>query len=72
MDVPVPTGVPPQLPAYHLQLLPDPPVAVNVLLAPEQIASGLADADIGATGVAFTVTVTLAQAELPQPFSHLA
>ena len=50
IDVPVPTNVPPQLPLYHLQVLPDPPLAVSVLLAPEQIVDGLADADVGAIG----------------------
>ena len=66
IDVPVPASVPPQLPVYHLQLVPDPPVAVNVLLAPEQIVAGLADADVGATGSGLTVTVVVAQVELPQ------
>ena len=49
-EVPVPASVPPQLPVYHAQVVPDPPVAVNVLLAPEQIVVGFADADVGATG----------------------
>ncbi|MBI5628653.1 MAG: hypothetical protein HY953_07020 [Candidatus Rokubacteria bacterium] len=43
-DVPVPTSVPPQLPVYHAQVVPDPPVAVRVLLAPEQIVAGFAEA----------------------------
>ena len=67
MDVPVPTSVPPQLPVYHLQVVPDPPVAVSVLLAPEQIVVGLAEADVGATGSGLTVTVVVAQVELPHP-----
>ena len=66
IDVPVPTKVPPQLPVDHLQSVPDPPVAVNVLLAPEQIVVGLADADVGATGSGLTVTDVVAQVELPQ------
>ena len=70
IDVPVPAAVPPQLPVYHLQSVPDPPVAVSVLLAPEQIADGLADADVGATGIELTVTDVVAQVELPQLFSH--
>ena len=70
IDVPVPTGVPPQLPVYHLQSVPDPPVAVRVLLAPEQIMVGLADADVGATGSGLTVTDVVAQVELPQLFSQ--
>ena len=70
IDVPVPAAVPPQLPVYHLQLSPDPPVAVNVLLAPEQIVVGLADADVGATGSGLTVTDVVAQVEFPQLFSQ--
>jgi len=66
IDVPVPTSVPPQLPVYHLQFSPEPPVAVNVLLDPEQIVDGLADADVGATGSGLTVTDVVAQVELPQ------
>ena len=69
-DVPVPTSVPPQLPVYHPQLVPDPPVAVNVLLPPAQIADGLAEADVGATGSGLTVTDVVAQVELPQLFSQ--
>ena len=69
-DVPVPTRVPPQLPVYQAQVVPDPPVAVNVLLAPEQIVVGLADADVGATGSGLTVTDVVAQVELPQLFSQ--
>ena len=70
IDVPVPAGVPPQLAVYHLQSVPDPPVAVSVLLAPEQIVDGAAFADVGATGSALTVTVVVAQVELPQLLSH--
>ena len=70
IDVPVPAAVPPQLPVYQAQVVPDPPVAVNVLLAPEQIVVGLADADAGATGSGLTVTDVVAQVELPQPFSQ--
>ena len=70
IDTPVPTGVPPQLAEYHLQLVPEPPVDVRVLLAPEQIVAGLAEADVGATGSGLTVTVVVAHAELPQLFSQ--
>ena len=70
IDVPVPASVPPQLAVYHLQSVPDPPVAVNVLLAPEQIVVGLADADVGATGSGLTVTDVVAQVEFPQLFSQ--
>jgi hypothetical protein len=70
MDVPVPTSVPPQLPVYQAHVLPDPPLAVSVLLSPEQIVDGLALASVGATGSGFTVTGVVAQVELPQPFSQ--
>ena len=57
IDTLVPTGVPPQFPVYHLQLAPDPPVAVSVLLAPAQMAVGFPPADAGATGTELTVSV---------------
>ena len=66
-DVPVPTDVPPQLPVYQWQVVPDPPVAVNVLLAPEQIVDGAAFADVGATGSGFTVTVAVTHVALYRP-----
>ena len=68
IDVPIPTAVPPQLPVYHAQVLPDPPEAVSVLLAPEQMVAGLADAEVGATGSGLTVKLVVAQVELPQAF----
>ena len=71
MEVPELTYVPPQLPVYHLQVVPNPPVAVSVLLTPEQMVAGLADADVGATGGGLTGTVKQKQVELPQLFSHL-
>ncbi len=40
IDVPVPTAVPPQLPVYHAQVVPDPPVAVNVTGQMTTVASG--------------------------------
>ena len=72
IDVPVPTSVPPQLAVYHAHVLPDPPEAVSVLLAPAQMAAGLAPADVGATGSGLTVTLVVTQVELPQAFSHRA
>ena len=68
IDVPVLTRVPPQLPVYQAHVLPDPPLTVRVLLAPEQMVAGLADADVGATGSGLTVTDVVAQVEAPQPF----
>ena len=65
--LPVPTEAPPQLPVIHLRVVPDPPVAVNVLLAPEQIVLGLADADVGATGNGLTVTVATTHELLYKP-----
>jgi hypothetical protein len=70
--LPVPTDVPPQLPVIHLSVVPDPPVAVSVVLAPEQIVDGLADAEDGAVGPALTVTVVVTQDEFPQLLSRLA
>jgi hypothetical protein len=43
-------------------------VALKTLLEPEQIALGLAEALVGATGVAVTVTVTLFAVLLQVPF----
>ena len=70
IDVPVPAAVPPQLPVYQAQVVPEPPTAVNVLLAPEQIVDGAALADVGAVGSGVTVTVVVWQVELPQLFSQ--
>ena len=64
---PVPTEAPVQLPVSHLRVVPDPPVAVSVLLPPEQMIAGLADADVGATGPGLTVTTTFAHAVLTHP-----
>ena len=69
-EVPVPTSFPPQLSVYQAHMSPDPPVALSVLLPPEQIVAGVAAADVGATASGFTVTDVVAQAELPQPFSQ--
>ena len=73
--VPEPTKVPPQLLVYHFKVVPEPPVAVRLILSPasEQKLFTSVKADVGATGAEFTVTVTLAQVELPQlVVSHLA
>jgi len=55
---------------YQWQVVPEPPVAVNVLFDPEQIVDGAAFADVGAVGSGFTVTVVVWQVELPQLFSQ--
>jgi hypothetical protein len=70
IDVPVPTSVPPQLPAYHFTLSPAPPAAVSVTLpvSPAQIALGVADADVGAAGRGFTFRVRLLEVAEPQEF----
>ena len=60
---PVPTAVPPQLPVYQAQVVPEPPVTDKLML-PLSSAQKLfrsTPADVGATGDATTVTVTLAQ-----------
>ena len=58
---PLPTYVPPQLPEYHFNVPPEPPVAVRLTPAPAQAELGLAEAVDGATGAGSTVTITLAQ-----------
>jgi len=48
--------VPPQLPLYHINDPPDPPVAVSVMFPvpdPQKL-DGLLDADVGAVGAAQT------------------
>jgi len=70
---PVPTNVPPQLPEYHLSVVPEPPTAVSETLpvgTPQKVVIEL-DADVGATGAGFTVTVTEAQFVLTQPVAVL-
>jgi len=54
---------------YH-DNVPAAQVALNTLLEPEQIELGLADALVGANGVAVTVTVTLLAGLLQVPFTH--
>ena len=73
--VPVPTSVPPQLPEYHVKVVPDPPAAVRLSVPPafEQKLFASLDTEVGATGAAITLTVMLAQLELVHPVdSHLA
>jgi hypothetical protein len=50
--------------------VPDAQVALKTLLEPEQIALGLAEALVGATGVAITVTVTLLAGLLQIPLTQ--
>ena len=56
--VPEPTKVPPQLLVYHLRVVPEPPVAVRLILPPalEQKLLTSLSADVGGVGSA-TVTV---------------
>ena len=73
--VPVPTEVPPQLTVYQLKVVPEPPTAVRTMFPPvlEQKLLASLEAEVGVTGAAATVTVTLAQLELVQPaVSHRA
>ena len=58
-EVVVPTSVPPHEPVYHLKVVPEPPVADNVVDPPAQTADGLALTEVGATGNGLTVTVTV-------------
>ena len=69
MEAPVPAGVPPQEPENQSQVAPvpnDPPITVSVV-GPPQVVDGLAVADVGGTDNVLNVTVTDAQAVLPQP-----
>jgi hypothetical protein len=54
---------------YH-DKVPVAQVALSTLLDPEQIALGLANALVGANGVAVTVTVTLLAGLLQVPFTQ--
>lgn len=70
---PLATNVPPQLPVYHLRVVPDPPTAVNVMLpdgVPQKDVTELV-AEVGATGVEPTVTTTDAQLLPTQPVVEL-
>ena len=74
--VPVPIAPPlPQPPLYQTKVPPEPPVALRLRVPPalEQKLLRSVEAEVGAVGRAFTVTVTLAQVEGVQPVaSHLA
>ena len=64
IEVPLPAEAPPHEPVNHCHVAPVPNVPsgiVNVDDAPEQIFTGFAEADDGATEVAFTVTIALTQ-----------
>jgi len=64
MELPVPTGVPPQLPEYQTQPAPvpsEPPTLVSAVGPPLQMGFVEAVMDVGATDSVFTVTVTLRQ-----------
>ena len=59
MDAPVSTDTPPQLPEYHFQEAPvpsEPPDKLNVVVLPEQIVSGVAEALDGTVDNVFTIT----------------
>jgi hypothetical protein len=66
--------VPVQPPVNHRNVVPEPPVADKLMLPASSVQKLLRSeaADVGATGRASTVTVTLAQVEFPQVFSHRA
>lgn len=67
--LPVPTGVPPQLPEYQVSV-PLPEVdAERIVMVPEQIVAGLATGEAGATGTLLTVTVVEAQPDTQPAFS---
>jgi hypothetical protein len=61
--------VPVQLPVSHRSVVPEPPVADKLMLPASSAQKLLRSeaAEVGATGSALTVTVTLAQAALVQP-----
>jgi hypothetical protein len=74
IELPVPTGVPPQLPEYQCHEAPvpnEPPVTVNVLEFPEHTGFGFAEAPVGAVDEVVTVTVTVAHVVLLQVPSAL-
>jgi len=65
-DVPLPTGVPPQLPVNQSTVWPLPTEADNVV-EPPQVVVGDAAGLVGVLGRALTVTDIWAQAVLTQP-----
>jgi len=62
----VPTGVPPQLPENQSITSPEFTRAERLTAVPEHTVLGLAVGPVGVAGRGFTVTVTDAQALLPQ------
>ena len=56
---PVPTAVPPHEPVYHLNVVPDPPEYVKVVLEPLQIVVLVALTELGTTGNGFTVILAV-------------
>lgn len=75
IELPVPAGVPVQLPVNHCQLAPLPrlpPVTFNVVLLPEQIVVAVeAVIPLGAALFVFTLITVETQAVLPQAPSAL-
>jgi hypothetical protein len=67
--LPVPTGVPPQLPEYQVSVPPPEVVAESVMVFPEHITDGVATGEVGATGTLLTVTVVEAQPDTQPAFS---
>lgn len=61
MEVPLPSGVPPQVPLYHCQVAPvpnEPPVTVKVELLTGQMVVAVAEINAGAVETGLTVMVT--------------
>lgn len=65
--LPVPIAVPPQLPVNHRRVVPEPPVAVRVILPPALTQTGLAEGVIEVGGVGRGSTVTLSVLAVPSP-----
>jgi hypothetical protein len=73
--LPVPMAVVPQLPLYHVRVVPEPPVAVRTILPPsvEHKLFLSTDTETGSTGAIVTLITTLTQADGEQfGASHLA
>jgi hypothetical protein len=67
--LPLPISVPPQLPVNHFNTVPEPPVVERFIFPPSLSQKLLLSvvALVGDTGIGSTLTVTLAQLELPHP-----
>ena len=62
--VPPATGLPPQLPVYQSVVYPAPGLVTEIVEDPPlHMVAGLASIPVGASGRAFTITVTLVQVE---------